>query len=150
MASRPSSAEIVLKVRGCATQKVMRFSNGLRDAMDGYPADPFERRICTVYAAGYGVDFMSDTRQVEREIGDDLAGGGGVRKEEPVEEEDSHGCAYCGRKITRSPNTRQSMFVRTKQSSASAGVQTIGSLSLNDVFSTIGTPVRSRKASMRR
>ena len=42
------------------------------------------------------------------------------------------------------------MLVRRKQSSASAGVQTTGSFSLNDVLSTIGIPVSLRKLSMRR
>jgi hypothetical protein len=41
------------------------------------------------------------------------------------------------------------MRVRRKQSSASLGWQTTGSFSLNEVLSTIGTPVRTRKASMR-
>jgi hypothetical protein len=40
--------------------------------------------------------------------------------------------------------------VRRKQSNASTGLQTTGSFSLNEVFSTIGTPVRSRKASISR
>jgi putative transposase len=41
------------------------------------------------------------------------------------------------------------MCVRRKQSSASSGVQTIGSFSLNEVLSTIGTPVSSLNAAMR-
>jgi hypothetical protein len=50
-------------------------------------------------------------------------------------------------RVTRkSPNTSASIFVRKKQSIASSGRQTIGSLSLNDVFSTTGTPVKSRNA----
>ena len=44
------------------------------------------------------------------------------------------------------PITSTSILVRRKQSSASFGSQTTGSFSLNEVFSTIGTPVRSRKA----
>ena len=51
--------------------------------------------------------------------------------------------------IIRSPITSRSIFVLRKQSSASAGVFTTGSFSLNDVLSTSGTPVRSRNASMR-
>src|SRR5580704_4430892 len=39
------------------------------------------------------------------------------------------------------PITNTSICVRWKQSSASSGRQTIGSLSLKDVFRTIGTPV---------
>ena len=42
----------------------------------------------------------------------------------------------------KSPRTRTSIFVRRKHSMASSGRQTIGSLSLNEVFSTTGTPVR--------
>ena len=38
------------------------------------------------------------------------------------------------------------MLVRRKQSSACAGVNTIGSFSLNEVFSSIGTPLRRPKA----
>jgi hypothetical protein len=45
--------------------------------------------------------------------------------------------------ITVSPSTRISIRVRRKQSSASSGWQTTGSFSLNDVLSSIGTPVRS-------
>ena len=40
---------------------------------------------------------------------------------------------------------QQSIFVLRKQSRASCGLQTTGSFSLNDVLSTIGTPVRARK-----
>ena len=42
------------------------------------------------------------------------------------------------------------MFVRKKQSKASAGRQTTGSFSLKEVFKTIGTPVRAAKASISR
>src|ERR1700730_5859716 len=54
------------------------------------------------------------------------------------------------RETMMSPMTRRSIRVRRKQSSASSGVHTTGSFSFNDVLSTIGTPVRSRKASIRR
>ena len=40
------------------------------------------------------------------------------------------------------------MRVRRKQSRASAGVLTIGSFSLNEVLSTMGTPVRRSKAAI--
>jgi len=46
------------------------------------------------------------------------------------------------------PRTNLSIFVLRKQSNASSGLQTTGSFSLKDVFSTIGTPVRSRKLSI--
>ena len=46
------------------------------------------------------------------------------------------------------PSTSTSIFVLRKQSSASSGLHTTGSFSLNEVFSTMGTPVSSRKASM--
>ena len=49
-----------------------------------------------------------------------------------------------------SSNTSISILVLKKQSSASAGRQTTGSFSLNEVFNTIGTPVKPRNASMRR
>ena len=49
------------------------------------------------------------------------------------------------RRISTSPRTSRSMRVRRKQSRAWAGVQTIGSFSLKEVLSTIGTPVRSAK-----
>src|ERR1700676_2068018 len=52
----------------------------------------------------------------------------------------------CGRLIRKSPSTSASIWVRKKQSIASSGRQTIGSVSLNEVFSTTGTPVKSRKA----
>src|SRR5579864_7625920 len=48
------------------------------------------------------------------------------------------------------PNTKTSILVRSKQAKASSGRQTIGSLSLNDVFSKTGTPVKSPKARMSR
>jgi hypothetical protein len=54
------------------------------------------------------------------------------------------------RSSTKSPITKASISVRKKHSSASSGRQTTGSFSLNEVLSTIGTPVRSRKHSMRR
>src|SRR5216684_1592751 len=53
---------------------------------------------------------------------------------------------HAWRVIRKSPITSASMRVRKKQSSASSGRQTIGSLSLNDVFNTTGTPVKSRNA----
>ena len=40
------------------------------------------------------------------------------------------------------------MPVRLKQSSACSGVLTMGSLSLNDVFSTTGTPVSRSNAAI--
>src|SRR5207245_11702147 len=54
------------------------------------------------------------------------------------------------RETMRLPSTRTSIRVRRKQSSASSGLQTTGSFSLNEVLRTMGTPVRSRKASIRR
>ena len=50
------------------------------------------------------------------------------------------------RLTSQSSTTSTSIRVRRKQSSASSGRQTTGSFSLNEVFSTIGTPVRSPKA----
>ena len=49
-----------------------------------------------------------------------------------------------------SPITSTSIRVRRKQSSASFGSHTTGSFSLNEVLSTIGTAVSSRKAAMSR
>jgi hypothetical protein len=49
-----------------------------------------------------------------------------------------------------SPITITSIRVRRKQSSASFGSHTTGSFSLNEVLSTIGTPVSLRKAGMSR
>ena len=46
------------------------------------------------------------------------------------------------------PSTKESIFVRKKQSSASSGRHTTGSFSLKEVFKTIGMPVRSRKNSI--
>ena len=46
------------------------------------------------------------------------------------------------------PSTKTSILVRKKQSSASAGLQTMGSFSLKEVLRTIGTPVISRNASI--
>src|SRR5258708_21889752 len=45
------------------------------------------------------------------------------------------------RVIRKSPSTSASICVRAKQSMASCGLHTMGSLSLNDVLSTTGTPV---------
>ena len=52
------------------------------------------------------------------------------------------------RRRTNSPRTSASILVRRKQSSASSGLQTTGSFSLNEVLSTIGTPVMSLKAAI--
>jgi hypothetical protein len=52
------------------------------------------------------------------------------------------------RDIITLPSTKRSIRVRRKQSSASCGRQTTGSFSLNDVLSSIGTPVRSVNASI--
>lgn len=49
---------------------------------------------------------------------------------------------------TMSPITSLSIRVRRKQSMASPGSFTMGSDSLNEVLSTIGTPVSRSKASM--
>ena len=46
------------------------------------------------------------------------------------------------------PSTITSILVRKKQSSASAGLHTMGSFSLKEVLRTIGTPVSSRNASI--
>lgn len=54
--------------------------------------------------------------------------------------------AFAPRLTTHPPITSTSIFVRKKQSSASSGRHTTGSFSLNEVFSTIGTPVKSRNA----
>src|SRR5882672_4074533 len=86
--------------------------------------------------ARHHVDLVAPAGEVERQVREDLAGGGGVRMEEAVEEDDLH-----RRSTRRSPRTRQSMWVRMKQSSACAGVQTMGSLSLNEVLRSIGMPV---------
>lgn len=53
------------------------------------------------------------------------------------------------RLTTQSPKTSTSILVRKKQSSASSGRHTTGSFSLNEVLSTIGTPVSSRNALIR-
>ena len=50
------------------------------------------------------------------------------------------------RRTIQFPMTSTSIFVRKKQSKASSGLHTTGSFSLNDVFNTIGTPVKSLKA----
>src|SRR5215469_722494 len=55
-------------------------------------------------------------------------------------------CYWAGPVIRKSPRTSASICVRSKQSMASSGLQTIGSLSLNEVFSTTGTPVSSANA----
>lgn len=52
------------------------------------------------------------------------------------------------RRTIQLPITSRSMRVRRKQSSASCGVHTIGSFSLNDVFRTIGRPVSRSNASI--
>src|SRR5262245_1710476 len=52
--------------------------------------------------------------------------------------------------ITKSPITKKSIFVLRKQSRASFGLQTTGSFSLNEVFSTIGMPVSLRNSSIKR
>ena len=58
--------------------------------------------------------------------------------------------ADASRSTTKSPSISKSIRVRRKQSKASSGRQTTGSFSLKEVFSTIGSPVRSRKASISR
>ena len=54
------------------------------------------------------------------------------------------------RLITVDPMTMRSILVRRKQSSASAGVLTIGSFSLNEVLSTSGTPVMRSNSEINR
>ena len=54
-----------------------------------------------------------------------------------------------GRSTTWRPMTSTSMCVRRKQSRASCGRSTMGSFSLNDVFSSIGTPLTRSNALMR-
>jgi hypothetical protein len=46
------------------------------------------------------------------------------------------------------PSTKTSILVRKKQSSASSGLQTMGSFSLKEVLRTIGTSVSSSNASI--
>src|SRR5258708_23789702 len=127
--------------------EAVRRCDGRGDAMNRYAANRFDRRVAFTCAAGHGMHLVAVGSKVEGQVGNDLACGGGVRIEEAVEEQDLH---PAGRITSRSPRTRQSMLVRTKQSSASAGVHTIGSLSLKEVLRTMGIPVRSRKASMSR
>src|SRR4029077_2907581 len=50
--------------------------------------------------------------------------------------------ADSGLRTRMSPRTSTSILERKKQSMASSGRQTMGSLSLNEVFRTTGTPVR--------
>src|SRR5262245_62061625 len=50
----------------------------------------------------------------------------------------------------RISDNQQVHFCPRKQSNASCGLQTTGSFSLNDVFSTIGISVRERKLSISR
>ena len=64
-----------------------------------------------------------------------------TRREAGYDVEDSHS-------TRNGPSTSVSMPVRLKQSSACSGVLTIGSLSLNEVFSTTGTPVSLSNALM--
>src|SRR5262249_28766223 len=56
--------------------------------------------------------------------------------------------AFADREMTMFSMTSQSIFVLRKQSSASCGLQTTGSFSLNAVLSTIGPFVRARKLSI--
>src|SRR5260370_31710660 len=58
--------------------------------------------------------------------------------------------ARAGFVIRKPPRTRTSIWVRRKQSSASSGRQTMGSLSLKEVFRTTGTPVRLANSRMSR
>src|SRR5215475_5806038 len=62
---------------------------------------------------------------------------------------DFHSPALAARRMTELPSTSTSILVRRKQSKASSGRHTTGSFSLNDVFSTIGTPVSRENASIR-
>src|SRR4051812_947945 len=99
--------------------------------------------------------FFALSGEMPGQITQDLAGRGVIRKIESVEKDQApphtippiQAVEVWMRSMNRSPSTRASIFVRRKQSSACFGVHTTGSFSLNDVFSTIGTPVRSQKAS---
>src|ERR1700686_5467477 len=92
-------------------------------------------------------------RQVDRDLGRSQ-----LRQERGMaDEQDPHpadlarrSAGVASRVSTVSPSTSRSIRVRRKQSSASAGVLTIGSVSFKEVLSTIGTPVRSSKARMSR
>src|SRR5262249_55144662 len=50
--------------------------------------------------------------------------------------------------ITKFPSTRTSIFVRRKQTNASSGLHMNGSFALNEVFSSMGTPVNFLNASI--
>ena len=120
------------------------------DAVDAHTRARFFRgqrgpRLVDALAARDDVDVPPVPREVEREVGQDLARRRVVREEEAVEEDQLQ-----PRRTIQWPITSRSIFVRRKQSSACAGVHTTGSFSLNDVLSTIGTPVSRSNALMSR
>ena len=123
------------------------------DAMHAHAFDHLfrgqaRRRILVALPAGDHVHLPPAAREMQCEIRQQLARRREIGTEIPVDEDQLHGAAP--RRTTQSPITRRSMRVRRKQSSASSGRHTTGSFSLNEVFSSIGTPVRPAKASIRR
>ncbi|SRR6266487_975710 len=109
---RPQIGVHPLRV-GFARQVVLRFAR----RRDGAAAGPQGRHDVTAKESAAA--------------GDDHTLGG----------ESEHQVPTTARSSTWRPMTITSMCVRRKQSSACPGVSTIGSFSLNDVLSTIGTPV---------
>ncbi len=115
--------------------------------MDIHPAQHFAGGIARTASvvrepARHCVYFTPRRREIKRHVRRVQARGCEVRVEESIDENDLH------RAMNQSPITSTSIFVRRKQSSASSGRQTTGSFSLNDVLSTIGTPLSAQNASI--
>lgn len=67
----------------------------------------------------------------------------------PLQSIEAPGYVQVGFSASRSPRTSTSIFVRRNVSTASSGVQQIGSFSLKLVLSRTGTPVLAPKALIR-
>src|SRR6266568_3692395 len=104
--------------------------------------------------ARHHVHVVADLSQIKSQVRKELACRGVIGEEESVDEDDFQtdvpwldSLLRCTKK---SPSTNTSIVVRKKQSSASCGLQTTGSFSLKEVFSTIGIPVSARKLSIKK
>src|SRR5689334_1665149 len=121
----------------CHTLVLVMFGPGFTAAKIGKPA----RDDGNVLSLACHI--LGQLRQQPRRRGD-------IRIVETVDKDDAVRRLSLDRhvdlRITKCPIAKASICVRSRQSMASRGVQTMGSCSLNEVFSRTGTPVRCSKA----
>src|SRR5260221_3549896 len=90
LARRTACSTVVADVAEAPAQKTMRRRGCLCYAMNRYAVRRFNRHLRSGDPACYRVHVVAQPREVEGEVGDDLAGGGSIGKEESIEEENLH------------------------------------------------------------